>query len=892
MTTRGRKASSSDSTGSCCSSTGAGGATILPTLKQQEHIRLSQQEGSNCRQPTPLGCFLNALTRKKPLDCRTDTKLNRCLNLLDLTALGKFNNTNSHSYQATLNLFPFQLINLVYNTHTGVGSTLGLGLYVLAGQVASNKAGPAVVVSFALAALASAFSALCYAEFAGRVPRAGSAYAYSYITVGEFVAFVIGWNLILEYVIGASSVARGFSGYLRFVCQHVAINLGLISAPSTIHELLPPGTETQSINNMTRSQSINNQVWSANSTAQMVANSTIVAAGAEISSQSSRTISMQSIADYIELYFDWPSVAVILVLTIFILIGVKESTHVTFAFTALNLLVVLVVVISSLSWLDLKNWQLTKSQVPVGFGEGGFLPYGWSGVLAGSATCFFGFIGFDTIASSAEEAKNPKKNVPLSILLSLFISFIAYMAIAIVQTLLWPYYDQNNVTILPYIFDKLQMPITYWVVLVGAIAGLASSQLGGMYPLPRILYSMAHDKLIYSSLADINKKLKLPVKATIVGSVFIATLACLLDIQDLADMVSIGTLAAYSLVSLSVLILRYEDRSDAVDDSTIISNHLSFTDILSTMEQSTIDQQQQQHQQPEHEMQLVENYHQLRGIEASETKTNKTECDAEADANNNNDNNKTNGLKCKLKAKPSIPIREKGSKAVTAQLSVGFNSWFKSSAHNQHNDNNLNNDTIMHQEEKATQVSLASNKNNNSNNNLSSKKNLSYLDLLITWKASDQLKGQQMPPTNESSHKSKILISIIVILSILLDIVALCLTTQAAVVDNSTPTTQQNDLNATKLLLYCSGCILFVLLATVMLMLSRLPTSQSVPSDVFQVPFVPLIPTLSIFVNTFLMLNLSYLTWVRFTVWMAFGLFIYFTYGIWNSEGYLLYLDR
>lgn len=715
---------------------------------------------------------------------------------------------------------------------------------MLTGQVASNKAGPAVILSFALAALASAFSALCYAEFAGLVPKAGSAYAYSYITVGEFVAFIIGWNLILEYVIGTSSVARGFSSYLRFVCEHVAQSFGLAnSSPSQL-----TNEPINNFSNISTTAAPLQQQTPANIST--VGNQTlsVVIGNSIIITNRSQTL-WEAIAAYVYEYFDWPSIVIIAIVTMFILFGVKESTNTTLAFTSLNLLVVLAVVISSFGSLDIHNWQLSKQEVPTGYGEGGFFPYGWSGVLAGSSTCFFGFIGFDTIASSAEEAKNPKRNVPLSIIASLFISFLAYMAIALVQTLLWPYYDQNNVTILPYIFDKLNMPITYWVVLLGAIAGLTSSQLGGMYPLPRILYSMAHDKLIYGWISHVNKRLKLPVRATIVGSVFVAILACLLDIQDLADMVSIGTLAAYSLVSLSVLILRYEDRSDAVDDSTIMSNHLSFTDILGMSE---ID-------------------HTVPGIELSQhfngdpILKNPQGVKREASIVPQEFN-----CKAKLAPKPSTPIRQKGSKAIEAQLSVGFNSWFKQRDEN---------------EELATNAHAAK-----------TEKDKGWLHLLISWRAEDK-KFYDRAPDEETSGKSKKLISIIVVLTVILDLIAFCLT--RGLDSSSNPGDNHALINFLSRLqivdsntfMICSGSMILVILLAVMIMLSRLPVCRTVPSEMFQVPLVPLIPTLSIFVNTFLMLNLSFLTWVRFTVWMTAGFFIYFSYGIWKSEGYLLKME-
>lgn len=406
-----------------------------------------------------------------------------------------------------------------------------MGLYVLAGQVASGKSGPAVVVSYAIAAFASLFSALCYAEFAARVPRAGSAYAYSYITVGEFCAFLIGFNMILEYVIGASSVAKGFSGYLRVVYQQGVAQVTNKQAPNFIQDKLVAAAKT------------NNSSSLQDSTAKSITES-----------------------------FDLLVIVIIIVVTCLILFGLKESTNITIVFTAINLIVVIAVIVNSLPHLSFTNWNLNKNQVPKSAGSGGFMPFGWSGVFAGSGTCFFAFIGFDTVASSAEEAKNPRRDVPLAIVLSMLISCCAYMAMATIQTLLWPYYQQNEIVILPQIFRNLHMPITCWLVLIGALAGLASSQLGGLYPLPRTIYSMANDKLIYSYFSKLNSK-KLPMRATIAGSLMIVVLASLLEVEELADFVSIGTLLAYSLVAISVLILRYEYRSnDDVDNDN--TNHI------------------------------------------------------------------------------------------------------------------------------------------------------------------------------------------------------------------------------------------------------------------------------------------------------------------------------
>ncbi|XP_013773608.1 cationic amino acid transporter 2-like [Limulus polyphemus] len=427
--------------------------------------------------------FFKALIRRKQLDfgALTDTNLNRCLSTLDLTALG-------------------------------IGSTLGLGIYVLAGQVASTKAGPAVTLSFFIAAVASVFAGLSYAEFGARVPKTGSAYVYSYVTVGEFMAFVIGWNLILEYVIGTASVARGYSGYID------SLTNGTIER--TLIELLP----------------INNTGISA--------------------------------------YPDFLALGITLLLTVMLAVGVKESSRFNNVFTVLNLAVVLFAVIAGGFKADITNWKLSKEEVPDDAGEGGFFPFGFSGMMQGAATCFYGFIGFDVIATTGEEVKNPQRAIPISIVLSLLFIFFAYFGVSSVQTLMWPYWDQDQAAPLPYVFQMVGLPWARWVIAIGALAGLSTSLLGAMFPLPRIFYAMASDGVIFRTLAKINPRLKTPLLATGVSGVLSGVMAMMFDIKELADMMSIGTLLAYSLVALSVLILRYQkDPTDSNEMSTDTNAH-------------------------------------------------------------------------------------------------------------------------------------------------------------------------------------------------------------------------------------------------------------------------------------------------------------------------------
>ncbi|KDR23205.1 high affinity cationic amino acid transporter 1-like [Zootermopsis nevadensis] len=419
-----------------------------------------------------LGNVLSVLSRKKTLTDESVAKseLSRCLTVVDLTLLG-------------------------------VGSTLGLGVYVLAGAVAKTEAGPAVTISFLVAAIASAFAGICYAEFAARVPRAGSAYIYSYVCVGEFVAFVIGWNLILEYVIGTASVARGLSSYIDKLADNVMQN--------TMREIMP----------------IN--------------------------------------VDFLSDYPDFLSFGVIIVLAGILSIGVKESTILNNIFTVVNLLTVSIVIIAGSLKCDFHNWNIPKSEIPADVaskaGEGGFMPFGLAGVMAGAAKCFYGFVGFDCVATTGEEAKNPQKSIPIAIVISLIIIFISYFGISTVLTMMWPYYYQDENAPLPHVFTQVGWPVIMWIVTVGAVFALCTSLLGAMFPLPRILYAMANDGLLFRFLANINARTQTPVLATVLSGILAGIMATIFDLQQLIDMMSIGTLLAYTIVAICVLVLRYED---------------------------------------------------------------------------------------------------------------------------------------------------------------------------------------------------------------------------------------------------------------------------------------------------------------------------------------------
>ncbi|XP_033225255.1 high affinity cationic amino acid transporter 1 isoform X1 [Belonocnema kinseyi] len=392
-----------------------------------------------------------------------------------------------------------RVLGLFDLTALGVGSTLGLGVYVLAGAVAKENAGPAVCLSFLVAAIASTLSGICYAEFAARVPKAGSAYVYSYVTVGEFIAFVIGWNLILEYVIGTASVARGLSSYLDALTGNAMGNALRSSMPINI--------------------------------------------------------------SFLSEYPDFFAFTVVMLLIVLLSIGAKESSILNNIFTTVNMITILVIIVAGSIKADISNWLIDVKDIPPDVkhgGNGGFMPFGISGVMVGAAKCFYGFVGFDGVATTGEEAKNPQRNIPLAIILSLSIIFTAYFSISTVLTMMWPYYDQDVNAPFPYAFEQIGWITIKWIVNIGAVFALFTSLLGAMFPLPRVLYAMGSDGVIFKFLAKIHSKTMTPVIGTIVSGLLTGLMTLIFNLHQLIDMMSIGTLLAYTIVSISVLILRYQ----------------------------------------------------------------------------------------------------------------------------------------------------------------------------------------------------------------------------------------------------------------------------------------------------------------------------------------------
>ncbi|KAG6537885.1 cationic amino acid transporter 2, vacuolar-like [Zingiber officinale] len=369
----------------------------------------------------------------------------------------------------------------------GVGTTIGAGVYVLVGTVAREHTGPALTISFLIAGIAAALSAFCYAELASRCPSAGSAYHYSYICVGEGVAWIIGWALILEYTIGGSAVARGISPNLALVFG------GPESLPSYLQRIHIPG---------------------------------------------------------IDIIVDPCAAILVLFVTGLLCLGIKESTFIQAIITALNVCVLLFVIIAG-GYIGFKTGWVGYTV------SGGYFPYGINGVLAGSATVFFAYIGFDSVASTAEEVKNPQRDLPLGIATALSVCCLLYMAVSAVVVGLVPYFAMDPDTPISSAFTRNDVQWAVYLVTSGAILALCSALMGSLLPQPRILMAMARDGLLPSFFSDVNERTQVPVKSTILTGIFAASLAFFMDVSQLAGMVSVGTLLAFTIVAVSILILRY-----------------------------------------------------------------------------------------------------------------------------------------------------------------------------------------------------------------------------------------------------------------------------------------------------------------------------------------------
>jgi APA family basic amino acid/polyamine antiporter len=396
-------------------------------------------------------------------------------------------------------------------TSLGVGAIIGTGIFVLTGVAAADKAGPAMSLSMVAAGLTCIFAALCYAEFASMVPVAGSAYTYAYATLGELFAWIIGWDLVLEYAVGASTVAHGWSHYFQDLLKF--FNGGKPLWPSIL-------------------------------------------ANSPFDYQNGKFLWTDS-------YIDFPAIVIVAIITCILVVGIKESTTFNTVMVIIKLAVVFFVIVVGAFYINPENW---KPFAPYGYGGISFfgIPV-WgqehngqlAGMLAGAATIFFAYIGFDAVSTQSEEAKNPQRDVPIGIIASLIICTVLYIVVATVLTGMVPYNKINRDAPVSDAFAQVGLPWAQFLIAVGAITGITSVLLVMMLSQPRVLLAMARDGLVPSGFfGTIHPRFKTPWKSTILTGVFVGTLAALLPLNILAELVNIGTLLAFLMVCAAVLIMR------------------------------------------------------------------------------------------------------------------------------------------------------------------------------------------------------------------------------------------------------------------------------------------------------------------------------------------------
>ena len=365
----------------------------------------------------------------------------------------------------------------------GIGAIIGAGIFILTGVVSALYAGPGIILSFVISGIACLFAALCYAEFASVIPVAGSAYTYSYVTLGELLAWIIGWDLILEYLVIVATVAVGWSGYI----VNIFTSLGFILPAQLIN---PPGVEGGVIN--------------------------------------------------------IPAVLVIASITWLLVRGAKESSQVNTVIVIIKLSVILLFLTIGVNYINPANYHP-------------FLPYGWSGVFKGAAIIFFAYIGFDAITTAAEEVKNPKKTFPIAILGSLIISTILYIAVSGVLNGIAPYYVFKE-TAAPVAF-ALNIVGIHWadiIISIGALCGITSVLLVSFFGQSRVFFAMSRDGLLPEFFSRLHKDFRTPTNGILIVGIVASVIAAFLPITELAELVNIGTLAAFIIVSASIIILRRE----------------------------------------------------------------------------------------------------------------------------------------------------------------------------------------------------------------------------------------------------------------------------------------------------------------------------------------------
>jgi APA family basic amino acid/polyamine antiporter len=385
-------------------------------------------------------------------------------------------------------------------TAMGIGAIIGTGIFVLTGVASATRAGPSITFSFVVAGVVSALAALCYAEVSSKIPISGSAYTYTYATLGEFLAWIIGWDLVLEYALGAATVSIGWSGYFANILHQTGISFLNI----------PP-------------EWANGPHWGLSGQA--------------------------GISGYANL----PAAGIILVITALLCRGTRESGSVNAVIVAIKLLIVLFFIAIGVGHINGANYHLPPGG-PAGLG--GYFPFGWTGMLGGAAFIFFAYIGFDAVSTTAEEARNPGRDLPFGIIMSLIVCTLLYIVVVAILNGMVPFYKLNVAFPVAFAMNYVGLSWAGIIISIGAIAGLTTVLLVMMFGQSRIFYAMSRDGLIPPSFTRIHPTWRTPIFSTLFFGLCIAAIAAFTPINIVGSLTNMGTLAAFILVSIAVPILR------------------------------------------------------------------------------------------------------------------------------------------------------------------------------------------------------------------------------------------------------------------------------------------------------------------------------------------------
>ena len=442
--------------------------------------------------------------------------------------------SGEHSLRRSLG--PFQL------TALGVGAIIGAGIFVLSG-LGAHYAGPGLMLSFVLSGLGCAFAGLCYAEFAAMIPLAGSAYTYAYATLGEVFAWIIGWDLTLEYAMASSTVSSGWSNHFVELLDifHVKMPLwlaydhwtGIRAAESQVARQMAQAADPSLVPG---TQAFLKEVAAI-----------LSAQSPELIRRSHELLGAPRLFGF-EIGFNLPACAIALAITVILVFGIRESARFNATIVVVKLSVVLFVIVLGIHYVSAANWGSSWST---------FAPYGFSGIGAGAAYIFFAYIGFDAVSTTAQEAKNPQRDLPIGIIVSLLVCTVLYILVAAVLTGMVPWRNVNIEAPIARAFLDRGLPAASHVITLGALAGLTSVMLVMLLGQTRVLYSMANDGLLPRKFfAAVHPKFRTPWKNTILVGALAALVGSVTPIDDIGKMVNIGTLLAFVIVCLAVMIMR------------------------------------------------------------------------------------------------------------------------------------------------------------------------------------------------------------------------------------------------------------------------------------------------------------------------------------------------